>query len=166
MSKSARRSVGTPATLALDRAGVPHELHAYSHDPRSHHFGTEAAALLGVDPSRVFKTLVVELSGADVALVTAVVPASGQLSLKAIAAHSHAKKAALADPAVAQRATGYVVGGISPLGQKHQTPVFIDSSSRAFETIFVSGGRRGLSVEIAPHDLSVVTHGSFAELSG
>lgn len=165
MARSANKSLGTPATAALAHAEVPHRLHPYEHDPRAHHFGTEAAQALGIDPARVFKTLVVELSGAQIPLVTAVVPASGQLNLKAIAAQAHAKKATLAEPAVAQRTTGYVVGGISPLGQKRQTPVYIDSSAQAHETIFVSGGRRGLSVEIAASDLSRVTGGHFADLS-
>lgn len=165
MSKSSTKSVGTPATVAVARSGVPHQLHPYEHDPRAHHFGTEAAEAMGIAPARVFKTLVVELTGADLTLVTAVVPASGQLSLKAIASQTHAKKAVLAEPALAQRITGYVVGGISPLGQKRQTPVFIDTSASRYDTIFVSAGRRGLSLEIAPADLSALTGGRFADLS-
>lgn len=165
MSKNHHMSLGTPATDHVVRAGVAHRLHSYEHDPRAHHFGTEAAEAMGIDPARVFKTLVVELTGAHTPLVTAVVPASGQLSLKAIAASAHAKKAALAEPALAQRTTGYVVGGISPLGQKRQTPVYIDSSAQGFETIFVSAGRRGLSLEIAPGDLSALTRASFADLA-
>ncbi|MFT8395436.1 Cys-tRNA(Pro) deacylase [Propionibacterium sp.] len=169
MSKSSKKSgpnksTGTPATVALDRAKVPHTLHSYEHDPRAHHFGEEAAVALGIDPERIFKTLVVELTSADVPLVTAVVPASGQLSLKAIASATHAKRAELAPPAVAQRTTGFIVGGISPIGQKHQTPVYLDASAREQQTIFVSAGRRGLSVEITAQDLAELTGAQFAEL--
>ena len=165
MSKSANKSTGTPATVALARTGLPHTLHPYVHDPRSRYFGEEAAAALHVDPARVFKTLVVELTSGPEPLVTAVIPADNHLDLKQIAALSKAKRAALADPAVAQRVTGVVRGGISPLGQKRQTPVIIDQSAAAAPTIFVSGGRRGLSVEMAPDDLVRATHGRLGTIS-
>ncbi|SBN43888.1 aminoacyl-tRNA deacylase [Propionibacterium freudenreichii] len=154
MSKSANKSTGTPATVALARTGLPHTLHPYVHDPRSRYFGEEAAAALHVDPARVFKTLVVELTSGPEPLVTAVIPADNHLDLKQIAALSKAK-----------RVTGFVRGGISPLGQKRQTPVIIDQSAAAAPTIFVSGGRRGLSVEMAPDDLVRATHGRLGTIS-
>lgn len=148
----ARRSAGgTPATVALDRAGVAYTLHPYAHDPQNSHFGAEAAAALGVDPDRIFKTLVADAAGE---LVVAVVPVRRQLDLKALAAATGVKRAALADPAVAARTTGYVVGGISPLGQRTRLRTFLDSSAERFPTMFVSAGRRGLQVELAPADLT------------
>ena len=117
---------GTPATVALDRAGVAYALHPYPHDPKSSHFGDEAAAALGVDPDRIFKTLVADAGGE---LVVAVVPVAVQLDLKALAASAGTKRAVLADPAVAARTTGYVVGGISPLGQRTRLRTFLDASA-------------------------------------
>lgn len=157
-------ATGTPATKALDRAKVAHELHPYEHDPSNVHFGDESVSALGQDPRRVFKTLVVACTGGTAALVVAVVPVATQLDLKALAHAAGAKKAALADHAVAERTTGYLVGGISPLGQKKQLPTFIDDTAEAFETMMVSGGRRGLQVELAPSDLARLTRATFAAI--
>ena len=159
----ARRSApgGTPATVALTRAGVGFTSHPYDHDPAAESFGLEAARVLGVDPGRVFKTLFVS---ADGRLAVGVVPVSGQLDLKAVAAALGAKKAVMAEPAVAERASGYVVGGISPVGQKRPHPTVVDESALAFETVFVSGGRRGLDLELAPADLLRVTSATTARI--
>jgi Cys-tRNA(Pro)/Cys-tRNA(Cys) deacylase len=157
-----RRSAGTPAVLALDRAGAPYTLHPYEHDPRATSFGLEAAEVLGVDPARVFKTLLVE---ADGALVVAVLPVSHWLDLKALARAMGARRAAMADPADAQRATGYVVGGISPLGQKRALPTVVDESALAHSTVLVSAGKRGLDVELAPGDLIALTSATTARLT-
>lgn len=129
-------------------------LHPYSHDPAAGSYGAEAADVLGVDPARVFKTLMVEVEGR---LAVGIVPVSGTLDLKAFAAAMGAKKAAMADPAAAQRRTGYVLGGISPLGQRQPSPTVLDSSALDLDTIFVSGGRRGLDIELAPADLVRLT---------
>ncbi len=153
-SKSARTAAGTPALAALSEAGVPHHTRGYDHDPRAEDFGAEAAAALGVDPARVLKTLVAEVDGA---LTVAVVPVSGRLDLKALATAVGAKRADLADPRAAERATGYVVGGIAPLGQRRRLPTVVDISALDHETILVSAGRRGLDVELAPADLVTLT---------
>ncbi|MCW2791733.1 MAG: ybaK/ebsC protein [Nocardioides sp.] len=145
---------GTPATVALTRAGIAFTLHEYAHDPRAESFGLEAADALGLDPARVLKTLMVT---ADGRLVVAVVPVSGQLDLKALARALGAAKAAMAERGAAERATGYVVGGISPVGQKRAHPTVVDSSALDHATVFVSAGRRGLDLEIAPADLVRVT---------
>ncbi|TDT78299.1 Cys-tRNA(Pro)/Cys-tRNA(Cys) deacylase [Arthrobacter sp. AG258] len=145
---------GTPATAALTAAGVPFVLHPYIHDPGAGSYGAEAAAALGIDPSKVFKTLMVDVEGR---LAVGIVPVSGTLDLKAMAAALGAKKASMADPAVAQRRTGYVVGGISPLGQRLPSPTVLDSSALRLETLLVSGGRRGLDIELAPADLIRLT---------
>lgn len=148
---------GTPATVALVRAGVPFTLHPYAHDDAATHFGGEAAAALGVDPDRIFKTLLADLGGE---LVVAVVPVSRQLDLKALAASLGAKKAAMADPAAASRSTGYVLGGISPFGQRSRLRTVVDVSAGRFPTVYVSAGKRGLQVEVAPADLLRVTGAS------
>jgi Cys-tRNA(Pro)/Cys-tRNA(Cys) deacylase len=153
---------GTPAVSALERARVRYRLHAYAHDPRAESYGLEAAEVLGVDSSRVFKTLVAD---ADGRLVVAVVPVARRLDLKALARVVGARKAAMADPAAAQRATGYVVGGISPLGQKRTHRTVLDDSAEAFETILVSAGRRGLDVELAPADLVSLTSATTAAIA-
>ncbi|MGN6334298.1 MAG: Cys-tRNA(Pro) deacylase [Motilibacteraceae bacterium] len=150
---------GTPATVALTRAGVAFEVRAYEHDPAAPSYGLEAAQVLGVEPERVFKTLLADVDGR---LVVAVVPVSGQLDLKALAAAVGGKKAAMADPAVAERTTGYVVGGISPVGQRKALPTVLDASALAHATILVSGGRRGLDLELAPSDLIAITGASTA----
>lgn len=141
---------GTPATVALSAAAVPHTLHPYHHDPRVASFGLEAAEALGVPPEQVFKTL---LANADGELTVAVVPVSGQLDLKALARALGASKAQMADGAAAQRATGYVLGGISPLGQRRAHRTVVDESALGFASVYVSAGRRGLDVELAPADL-------------
>ncbi|HEX5401326.1 MAG TPA: Cys-tRNA(Pro) deacylase [Pseudonocardiaceae bacterium] len=141
---------GTPATALLTRQRVPHTLHSYDHDPRHASFGTEASEVLGLAPERVFKTLVAEVDGV---LTVGVVPVVTQLDLKALAAAVGGKKARMAEVVAAERATGYVAGGISPLGQRKRLPVVVDSSAQEFETVFCSGGRRGLEIEIAPADL-------------
>ena len=147
-------SQGTPATAALAAAGVPFVLHPYTHDPSAASYGSEAAEALGIDPSRVFKTLMVEVEGR---LAVGIVPVSGTLDLKAFAAALGAKKAAMADPAAAQRRTGYVLGGISPLGQRLPSPTVLDSSAVGLQTLLVSGGKRGLDIELAPADLIRLT---------
>jgi Cys-tRNA(Pro)/Cys-tRNA(Cys) deacylase len=141
---------GTPATSALQRAGIPFTLHEYAHDPRHGSFGLEASQALGVPPERVFKTLIAEVDGK---LVTGVVPAGGQLDLKALAAAVGGKRAAMAPAAEAEKATGYVAGGISPVGHRRRLPVVVDASALGFATVFCSGGRRGLEIELAPADL-------------
>ncbi len=149
-------SQGTPATAALTAAGVPFVLHPYAHDPAAASYGLEAAEVLGIDPKRVFKTLMVEVEGK---LAVAVVPVSGNLDLKAAAAALGSKKASMADPKAAERRTGYVLGGISPLGQRQPSPTVLDDSALAFDAILVSGGRRGLDIELAPADLLRLTNG-------
>ncbi len=145
----------------LTKAGVKFEVHSYAHDPRAESYGMEAAELLGLNPDRVFKTLVVQ---ADAQLVVAVVGVSGQLDLKAVAAAVGAKKASMAEPVAAQRSTGYVVGGISPLGQKRELVTVIDAAVLEFETVFVSGGKRGLDLEMHPDDLVALTKAKLAQI--
>lgn len=145
---------GTPATVALTNAGIEFALHEYDHDPRAASYGLEAAEALGIAPERVFKTLLADVDGR---LTVAVVPVSGQLDLKALARAVSGSKAVMADVAAAQRATGYVVGGISPIGQKRQLPTVVDESALTQPTVFVSAGRRGLDVELAPADLVRIT---------
>ncbi|WP_151479219.1 Cys-tRNA(Pro) deacylase [Streptomyces albicerus] len=145
---------GTPATVALAAAGVEFTVHAYEHDPSHPSYGEEAAEAMGVSPDRVFKTLVADVDGD---LTVAVVPVAGSLDLKALAAAVGGKRAAMADPAAAERSTGYVRGGISPLGQRKKLRTVLDSSASAHATICVSAGRRGLEVELAPDDLAKLT---------
>ena len=139
----------TPATRAAKAAGITYTLHEYDHDPRAASYAGEAAEVLGLDPRRVFKTLVVSV-GDDLAV--AIVPAADQLDLKAVG-----KRAAMADMARAEKVTGYVAGGISPLGQRKRLPTFLDESANVHDTIFVSAGRRGLEIELAPADLVALT---------
>ncbi|MFJ5859847.1 Cys-tRNA(Pro) deacylase [Pseudarthrobacter sp. NPDC092439] len=161
--RSAKTSAhGTPATAAAAAAGVPFVLHPYDHDPAAASYGAEAAAVLGIDPARVFKTLMVEVDGR---LAVGIVPVSGTLDLKAFAAAMGTKKAAMADPAAAQRRTGYVLGGISPLGQRLPSPTVLDASALALETMLVSGGRRGLDIELSPADLVRLTNAVTAAIS-
>jgi Cys-tRNA(Pro)/Cys-tRNA(Cys) deacylase len=145
---------GTPATVALTRAGIAFTEHTYEHDPGAPSYGLEAAEVLGLDPAQVFKTL---LTTVDDRLVVGIVPVSGQLDLKAVAAAVGGKRATMADPSAAERATGYVVGGISPVGQKRPHPTVLDETALDFATVYVSGGRRGLDLGLSPQDLVRVT---------
>lgn len=153
---------GTPATALLVRRKVPHSTHPYDVSPDSPNYGAEVAAALGVPPERVFKTLVTEVDGA---LTVAIVPVTGELDLKALAAAVGGKRAALADRALAERTTGYVRGGISPLGQRKRLPTVLDASAQAFETVYVSAGRRGLQVQLAPDDLVELTAATLAPIA-
>ncbi|AWB89584.1 Cys-tRNA(Pro) deacylase [Homoserinimonas hongtaonis] len=155
-------STGTPATVALSGAGIRFIPHVYAHDPAVTNFGLEAASALGLDPDRVFKTLLADVDGR---LVVGIVPVTSKLDLKALAAAVGGKKAAMADAAVAERKTGYVVGGISPVGQKNRHTTVIDETAELFETVFVSGGRRGFDIELAPADLIAVTSARVADIA-
>jgi Cys-tRNA(Pro)/Cys-tRNA(Cys) deacylase len=139
----------TPATVAATKAGVAFSLHEYEHDPAAPSFALEAVEALGLDAARVLKTLVVDRDGA---LVVAVIPATGALDLRSLGTRT-----SMADPAAAERATGYVTGGISPLGQRRRLPTVVDESALAFDTVWVSAGRRGLEIELAPQDLVALT---------
>jgi Cys-tRNA(Pro)/Cys-tRNA(Cys) deacylase len=156
----------TPATVALTRAGVRHVLRAYRHDADAVagglSYGLEAAAALGVDPATVYKTLLAVVDGR---LTVAVVPVADRLDLKALATAVDGKRAELAEPAVAERATGYVVGGISPLGQRRRLPTVVDASASGHERVLVSAGRRGLDVELAPADLVRLTGAVLAPIA-
>lgn len=154
MAKKSRPVGGTPATVALTAAGIAFEVRTYDHDPRAASYGVEAAEALGVEPARVFKTLLAALDGT---LVVGIVPVSGQLDLKALARALGGSRAAMAEVAAAERATGYVAGGISPVGQKRAHPTVLDASALAHESILVSGGRRGFDIELAPRDLVAIT---------
>jgi Cys-tRNA(Pro)/Cys-tRNA(Cys) deacylase len=154
MAKKSRAAGGTPATVALTQAGIAYQVRAYEHDPRAESYGLEAAQALGVDPARVFKTLLATLDGS---LVVGVVPVSGHLDLKALAKALDGSKALMADVAAAERATGYVAGGISPVGQRRPHRTVLDASALEHDTVLVSGGRRGLDLEIAPQDLVAIT---------
>ena len=147
----------TPAVAAAERAGIAFTVHEYEHDPGAASFGSEAIAKLGVDAKRVFKTLVVDVDGV---LTVAIVPAAAQLDLRSLG-----KRARMAEPRAAERATGYVRGGISPLGQRRPLPTVLDVSALAYETIHVSAGRRGLELELAPADLLAVTGGRTAAVA-
>jgi Cys-tRNA(Pro)/Cys-tRNA(Cys) deacylase len=155
-------ALGTPATVALTAAGIPFTAHAYEHDPANRNFGEEAAAVLGLDPEQVFKTLVADVDGT---LVVAIVPVTGKLDLRALAAAVGGKHAAMADPSRAQRKTGYVVGGISPIGQKTPLTTVLDETAELFDTVFVSGGKRGFDLELAPTDLIAVTSAIVAAIA-
>ncbi|MEV1081707.1 Cys-tRNA(Pro) deacylase [Streptomyces sp. NPDC050211] len=164
MAKKSKKqqSGGTPATVALTAAGAEFTVHAYDHDPAHPSYGEEAAEAMGVSPERVFKTLVADVDGA---LVVGIVPVSGSLDLKALATAVGAKKATMADPALAERTTGYVRGGISPLGQRKKLRTVLDASATAFDTICVSAGRRGLEVELSPKDLTDLTNATLAPIA-
>lgn len=144
----------TPATRALTTLGIAFVEHEYAHDPQATSFGIEAATVLGVDRMQVFKTL---LASADGALVVGIVPVSGTLDLKALAAAVGARKAVMADPRSAERKTGYVLGGISPIGQKTRLVTVLDETAELFDTVYVSGGRRGFDIELTPADLVTAT---------
>ena len=153
---------GTAATIALERAKIPFTLHEYAHDPRRGSYGLEASEALGIPPERMFKTLVAAVDGA---LAVGVLPAGRRLDLKALAAAVGGKKAAMAEVAAAEGATGYVAGGISPVGQKRRLPVVVDSSALTLGTMFCSAGRRGLEIEIAPADLIRAVHAKVAAIA-
>ncbi len=158
-----RAPTGTPALAALVAAGVAHTAHPYEHDPASTlGYGLEAAHALGVEPDRVFKTLMAVVDGE---LTVTIVPVTCTLDLKALATARGAKKAAMAEVAVAERVTGYVAGGISPLGQRQAHPTVIDESVELYDTVLVSGGRRGLDVELAPADLVRLTTATLADIA-
>ncbi|MFB7030326.1 Cys-tRNA(Pro) deacylase [Streptomyces sp. NPDC056488] len=152
--KQKKNGGGTPATAALTAAGTPFTVHAYEHDPASPSYGEEAAEALGVSPDRVFKTLVADVDGE---LTVAVVPVAGRLDLKALASAVGGKRAVMADPVAAERTTGYVRGGISPLGQRKRLRTVLDASASDHATVCVSAGRRGLEVELSPADLAALT---------
>ncbi len=152
--KRGREATATPAMVALAKAGVPFDARAYEHDPAAPSYGLEAATALGVPPERVFKTLLTDVDGA---LAVGIVPVDTTLDLKALAKALGGKRAAMADAGVAERVTGYVVGGISPIGQRKRLPTVVDNSAAGHATILVSGGRRGLDIELAPADLVAVT---------
>lgn len=149
----------TPGINAAKQAKIAYTIHEYSHDTSSESYGVEVAEKLGIPAARVFKTLVVSLDGAT--LVVGVVPVSSMLSMKLMAKAAGAKKAEMAAKADVERSTGYVLGGVSPLGQKKRLKTFIDSSAEDFSTIFVSAGRRGLEIELSPQDLRILTSGLF-----
>lgn len=153
----------TPAINAAKQAKTPFQVHEYMHDPKAESYGEEAAVKLNLPLERVFKTLVVELDGKSLAV--AVVPVSGKLDMKACAAALGGKKCEMAAQKDAERSTGYVLGGISPLGQKKRLPTLIDASAQGFITLFVSAGRRGLEIELAPDDLAKLTDAHFAAVS-
>lgn len=152
----------TPAVRQLERARIEHRVLTYDHDPGSGPYGREACERLGLDPATVFKTLLVRRS--DGSLVAALVPVADQLDLKALARAAGTKRATLADPAVAQRSTGFVLGGISPFGQRTALPTFVDDSAEALPRLYVSGGRRGVELEVPPAALATVLGARFVAL--
>lgn len=156
-----KQAQGTPATALLTRSGVAFTVHSYDHDPAAASYGKEAADVLGIAPERVFKTLVADVDGA---LTVAVVPVAGSLDLKALATAVGGKRAAMADPAAVTRTTGYVLGGVSPLGQRKQLPTVVDASALEHATMFCSAGKRGLEIELAPADLVRLTGAVTAEI--
>jgi len=152
----------TPAINAAKKKKIPYTIHQYTHDPTLDSYGKEAAEKLGIAEERVYKTLVVQLDQGS--LTVAVIPVSSMLSMKLMAQAAGAKKAAMADKQLVERTTGYVLGGVSPLGQKKRLLTVIDSSAKDFPTIFVSAGRRGLEIELAPADLATLTTATFAKI--
>ncbi|MBN9326974.1 MAG: aminoacyl-tRNA deacylase [Cellulomonas sp. 73-145] len=163
MARAKSGGTGTPALLLLTETGTPHTVHSYDHDPRTDlGYGLEAATVLGLDPGQVFKTLMAEVDGT---LTVAVVPVTGMLDLKALAHAVGGKRAAMADRSDAERATGYVAGGISPLGQKTPHPTVLDETVWLYDQVYVSGGRRGLDVGLAPDDLVRLTDARVAPIA-
>lgn len=153
----------TPAINSAKKAKISYTVHQYEHDPKTASYGEEAAEKLNLCADRVFKTLVVELDSGTLAV--SVIPVSRQLNLKAVASALGAKKANMADPKAVERSSGYVLGGVSPLGQKKRLKTVIDHSAQAFETIFVSAGRRGLEIELAAKDLASMLQATFSDIA-
>ncbi len=156
----------TPAIETLKKANIQFTLHEYSHDPQAASYGEEAANCLDVEAQRVFKTLLVSGNSNDNSkdLAVSIVPVTHQLDLKAVAKAIKVKKTSMADASAAQKATGYILGGISPLGQKKRLPFTIDSSAIDYETVFISGGKRGLEIEIAPEDLIALCNAKISDI--
>jgi Cys-tRNA(Pro)/Cys-tRNA(Cys) deacylase len=152
----------TPAILVAKKAKISYTLHEYAHNPTTGSYGSEAAEKMGAPEARVFKTLVVNLDNRE--LVVGVIPVSSMLSMKLIAKAAGAKKATMAAAADVERSTGYVLGGVSPLGQKKRIKTFIDASAEHFSSVYVSAGHRGLEIELSPDDLKNLTNGVFAEI--
>lgn len=157
-----KEPAGTPALVALRRAGIPHSVHAYEHDPAVGSYGLEAATALGLAPAVVFKTLVAEVDGAP---IVAIVPVDGSLDLKALASARGGKRARMLEVAAAERLTGYVAGGISPMGQRTPSPTVLDNSAADQPVIYVSAGRRGLDIGLAPTDLVAMTGAQLAPIA-
>lgn len=153
----------TPAIKVLDKAGIAYTLHRYEHDPQSPSYGSEAASKLGLEPAQVFKTLLTSSDEGE--LLVALVPVNGQLDLKQLARAAAVRKVTMADPALAQRTTGYLLGGISPLGQKKNLRTFIDESARDWSQMYISAGRRGLEIALTPTDLAQQTRATVASIS-
>ena len=157
-----RTGRATAALVVADDAGIEYQVHPYDHDPRAASYGEEAAQALGIEPERVFKTLLADVDGS---IVVGVVPVTCTLDLKALAAAVGGKRATMTDPRAAERATGYVLGGISPLGQSTRHPTVIDEQIHLWDTVFVSAGKRGLEIELSPQDLASLTGGTVASIA-
>ncbi|OBT16003.1 aminoacyl-tRNA deacylase [Vibrio sp. UCD-FRSSP16_10] len=155
----------TPAVRLLKKNKVPFELHQYKHDPNHNSFGLEAVEATGKPAEQVFKTLLFSLDGSAQGLAVAVIPVNKKLNLKLAAKANKLKKSAMADPILAQKITGYLVGGISPLAQKKSLPTFIDQSAELLTTLCISGGKRGLEIEMSPQHLALQVQGSFTDLA-
>jgi len=153
----------TPAIELLEKLGIKHEIIEYHHDPSASSYGDEAVEATGVEPTSVFKTLMVTLDNGS--MVVGVVPVAARLDLKAIASAAGSKRARMADPAAAERRTGYVAGGISPFGQKHTSPVFVDEWATVLDLVYCSGGRRGLEIAVAPEAFELALGAEFAPIA-